>query len=60
MSVTKVSLVMRIISVIGAAIRKKKKAQVVGNGATWHTFFKSQGKFFWSFLCNLFLHIFDT
>ena len=34
--------------------------KVVGNRATQDTFLKSQGKFFLSFLCTLFLHIFDT
>ena len=38
----------------------KKQNVVVRNGATWRTFCKSQGKFFSSFLCTLFLHIFDT
>ena len=33
---------------------------VVGIRATWHILSKSQGKFFLSFLCTLFLHIFDT
>ena len=34
--------------------------KVVENRATQDTFFKFQGKLFLSFLCTLFLHIFDT
>ena len=33
---------------------------VVENGPTQDAFLKSQGKFFFSFLCTLFLHIFGT
>ena len=36
------------------------KLQVVRNRATQDTFLKAQGTFFLSFLCTLFLHIFDS
>ena len=34
--------------------------EVVGNGAPQRILLKAQGKIFLSFLCTLFLHIFDT